>query len=152
MQKFSKKLEEEKKSLDQVISKFISIRKVDESELGEDHFGNEPLSGQNIHFNKHLSGTVLSPDKNFGFNFNDISAIEGDLQGKGHSGLRNRAESFPKQLEGSPNEFGKVPEQRSSPIDTVDEDWQQAMGQGALNDTALDFFYGLEHQEEPGSG
>lgn len=107
MQKFSNKLEQEKKSLDQVISKFISIRKVEESELSAEGF-NEPLSARI----KHFSGSLLSPpEKNFGFGFGDISAIEGD-QSKAHSGLRNRAESFPTQQEGSPNEFGKVPEQR----------------------------------------
>ena len=63
---------------------------MDESELIDE---NEYLSGQKIH-GKGMSGIVISPEKNCGFGFGDISAIEGELL-KGSNSLRNRAEIFP---------------------------------------------------------
>jgi len=139
MQEFSKKIEQEKNSLDEMIHKFgkqIQIRKVadnisvDDGRVVPNKFSSSEVSG-------------LSPNRSFGLAFCDISAIEADQKAK------TRREGLHSKRGHSTDSMHFA--QETSPADNdVDAQWEQVKNENMddespfkFNDTALEICQGL---------
>ena len=148
MQEFSKKIEQEKNSLDQMIRKFgkqIQIRKVcdtisvDDDRVVPNKFSSSEVNG-------------LSPNRSFGLAFCDISAIEADQKAK----TRREGRHSKRGHSTDSVDFA----QETSPADNdVSAQWEQVKNMGILddespfkfNDTALEIYQGLGLQNPHGN-
>lgn len=153
MQEFSKKIEQDKNALDEMIRKFgkqIQIRKVcDTISVDDDHVVPNKFSASEVN--------GLSPNRSFGLAFCDISAIEADQKAK-------------TRREGRHSKRGHSTEsmhfaQETSPADNdVDAQWEQVKNMENLaddddddespfkfNDTALEIYQGLGLQNPHGN-